>query len=162
MRAPLRVAILGSTGSIGRSTLEVIRRHPDRFQVLALVTNRSLADLVEQVAMFRPRRAVVADGAALAARQDLPRANWEGGREALLSVASDPDVDVVVNGLVGAVGLEPTIAALQSGKRLALANKESLVAGGPLVLEAAARGGGELRCRVHAGSDNNSCSALEF
>ena len=62
----------------------------------------------------------------------------------MLSVASDPDVDVVVNGLVGAVGLEPTIAALQSGKRLALANKESLVAGGPLVLEAAERGGGEL------------------
>jgi len=144
MSAPLQVAILGSTGSIGRSTLEVIRRHPDRFQVLALVANRSLASLAEQVAMFRPRRAVVADGAALAAGQNLPLANWEGGREALLSVASDPDVDVVVNGLVGAAGLEPTLAALQSGKRLALANKESLVAGGPLVLEAAEQGGGEL------------------
>ena len=144
MSAPLRVAILGSTGSIGRSTLEVIRRHPDRFQVFALVANRSLDGLVEQVATFRPSRAVVADGAALATGRDLPRAKWEGGREALLSVASDPDVDVVVNGLVGAVGLEPTLAALQSGKRLALANKESLVAGGPLVLEAAERGGGEL------------------
>ena len=144
MSSPLRVAILGSTGSIGRSTLEVIRRHPDRFQVHALAANRSLAELVEQVATFGPRRAVVADGAALAEGQDLPRADWEGGREALLSVASDPDVDVVVNALVGAAGLEPTLTALQSGKRLALANKESLVAGGPLVLDAAERGGGEL------------------
>ena len=144
MSSPLRVAILGSTGSIGRSTLEVIRRHPDRFQVHALAANRSLAELVEQVATFGPRRAVVADGAALAEGHDLPRADWEGGREALLSVASDPDVDVVVNALVGAAGLEPTLTALQSGKRLALANKESLVAGGPLVLDAAERGGGEL------------------
>ena len=144
MSSPLRVAILGSTGSIGRSTLEVIRRHPDRFQVHALAANRSLPELVEQVATFGPRRAVVADGAALAEGQDLPLAEWEGGREALLSVASDPDVDVVVNALVGAAGLEPTLTALQSGKRLALANKESLVAGGPLVLDAAERGGGEL------------------
>ena len=144
MSAPLRVAILGSTGSIGRSTLEVIRRHPDRFQVAALVAHRSVAGLVEQVATFRPRRAVVSDGAALEAAGDLPPAIWEGGREALLSVARDPEVDVVVNALVGAAGLEPTLAALEAGKRLALANKESLVAGGPLVLDAAQRGGGEL------------------
>ncbi len=144
MTAPLRVAILGSTGSIGKSTLEVIARHPTRFQVVALAANRSMAGLAEQVARVRPRRAVIVDGAALGAERDLPPAKWEAGRDALLSVASDPDVDVVVNGLVGAAGLEPTLAALEAGKRVALANKESLVAGGPLVLEAARRGGGAL------------------
>ena len=144
MSSPLRVAILGSTGSIGRSTLEVISRHPGRFQVVALAANRSISALADQVATFRPHRAVVADGEVLAGRQGLPQAEWEGGREALLSIASDPDVDVVVNALVGAAGLEPTLAALEAGKRLALANKESLVAAGPLVLEAVERGGGEL------------------
>ena len=141
---PLRVAILGSTGSIGRSTLEVIRRHPERFEIVALAAHRSLADVAEQVRAFRPRRAVVADASALSPGADLPEARWEGGRDALLALASDPDVDIVVNALVGAVGLEPTLAALEAGKRLALANKESLVAGGPLVLEAARRGGGEI------------------
>jgi 1-deoxy-D-xylulose-5-phosphate reductoisomerase len=141
---PLRVAVLGSTGSIGRSTLEVIRRHPDRFEVVALAAHRSLADLAHQVAALKPRRAVVADEAALASATDLPSCRWEAGRAALLTIASDPGVDVVVNALVGAAGLEPTLAALQAGKRLALANKESLVAGGPLVLDAARRGGGDL------------------
>jgi 1-deoxy-D-xylulose-5-phosphate reductoisomerase len=144
MTAPLRVAILGSTGSIGASTLEVIRRHPDRFEVVALAAHRSVAEVAEQVREFRPRRAVVADERALGSTAGLPEACWEAGRDALLAIAGDPDVDVVVNALVGAVGLEPTLAALNAGKRLALANKESLVAGGPLVLEAARRGGGEL------------------
>jgi 1-deoxy-D-xylulose-5-phosphate reductoisomerase len=141
---PLRVAVLGSTGSIGKSTLEVIRRHPDRFEVVALAAHRSLAELARQVARCGPRRAVVADQGALAGTADLPRCRWDSGRDALLEVATDPDVDVVVNALVGAAGLEPTLAALGAGKRLALANKESLVAGGPLVMEAARRGGGDL------------------
>ena len=72
------------------------------------------------------------------------RPGWTSGREALLEAATHPDADVVLNALVGAAGLEPTLAALAAGKRLALANKESLVCGGPLVLEAARRGGGEL------------------
>ena len=142
--APVRVAILGSTGSIGRSTLEVIRRHPGRFQVVALATHRSLAEVTEQASEFSPRSVVVADKSELGATGDLPPARWESGREALLSVACDPEVDVVVNALVGAAGLEPTLAALRSGKRLALANKESLVAGGRLVLEASRTGGGAL------------------
>lgn len=141
---PLRVAVLGSTGSIGRSTLEVIRRHPGRFEVAALAAHRSVGELCRQVAGWGPRRAVVVDPAALAAATDLPRCAWEAGREALLGVATDPEVDVVVNALVGAAGLEPTLAALGAGKRVALANKESLVAGGPLVRQAAERGGGEL------------------
>ena len=144
MSAPLRIAVLGSTGSIGRSTLEVIRRHPERFEVVGLAAHRSVDELIEQVARVRPRRAVVADGAALERGRQLPPAAWDGGPDALLALAADPEVDVVVNALVGAAGLEPTLAALQAGKRLALANKESLVSGGPLVLEAARRGGGQL------------------
>lgn len=140
---PLRVAILGSTGSIGRSTLEVVRRHPARFEIVALAVHRSRAELAAQVLEFGPRRVVVVDER-VGIGGDPSSARWEVGSDAMLSLAADPDVDVVVNALVGAVGLEPTLAALNAGKRLALANKESLVAAGPLVLEAAARGGGEL------------------
>lgn len=139
----IRVAILGSTGSIGASALSVISRHPDRFEVVALTAHRRAEALAEQVARHRPRRAVVSD-------PDTPVLDtgdgtaWGSGREALLEVAADPDVDVVVNALVGAAGLEPTLRTLEAGHRLALANKESLVAGGDLVLEAARRGGGEI------------------
>jgi 1-deoxy-D-xylulose-5-phosphate reductoisomerase len=139
----VRVAILGSTGSIGRSALEVIGRHPDRFEVVALAAHRSRDVLAEQVARLRPRLAVLADESV-----DLPDASagttWRTGREALLGVASDPEVDVVVNALVGAAGLEPTLRALEAGHRLALANKESLVAGGALVLEAARSSGADI------------------
>lgn len=134
----IRVAVLGSTGSIGRSALEVVARHPDRFEVAALVANRRVDALAEQVARFGPRTAVVADGAVPPRGEGTTR--WMAGREAVLEVASDGDVDVVVNALVGAAGLEPTLATLDAGNRLALANKESLVAGGPLVLQAAGRG----------------------
>ncbi len=139
----IRVAILGSTGSIGRSTLEVIGRHPDRFSVVALAANRSAELLAEQVARFAPDRAVLCDE-----RVQTPGGtngvDWSSGRDAMLEVAADPDVDVVVNALVGAAGLGPTIAALEAGHRLALANKESLVAGGPLVKQASRRGGAEI------------------
>lgn len=140
----IRVAILGSTGSVGRSALEVIRRHPDRFEVVALAANRSLDLLAEQVALHRPRKAVLATEAEFDPQGDLPPATWATGREPLLELTQDPDVDVVVNALVGSAGLEPTLTALEAGKRLALANKESLVAGGELVMTAAERGGGEL------------------
>ena len=139
----IRVAILGSTGSIGRSALEVVARHSDRFRVVALVANRSVDGLADQVMRFRPNKAVLCD-----AQATLPASSatteWVSGRAALLDVAGAPDVDVVVNALVGAAGLEPTLRALEAGHRLALANKESLVAGGALVTGAAARGGGEI------------------
>jgi len=143
----IRVAVLGATGSIGRSTLEVVSRHPGRFEIVALSANGRVAALERQVAAHRPRVAVVANAAALAegggeGRRD--GVEWRGGREALLELAVLDDVDVVVNALVGAAGLEPTLAALRTGKRVALANKESLVVGGPLVLAAAEEGGGEL------------------
>jgi 1-deoxy-D-xylulose-5-phosphate reductoisomerase len=140
----IRVAILGSTGSIGRSTLEVIQRHPDRFQVVALAANRALEPLARQVQRHGPLMAALTDGVELGRRPDLPPARWLSGREALAEIVESPEVDVVVNALVGAAGLEPTIQTLLAGKRLALANKESLVAGGDLVMAAEAKGGGEL------------------
>lgn len=140
----IRVAILGSTGSIGRSALEVVSRHPDRFQVVALTAHRQADALAEQVARFRPRVAVVGDEEAMLPVGATPGTSWRSGREAILEVAALPEVDVVVNALVGAAGLEPTVLALEAGHRLALANKESLVAGGPLVLQAAGRGGAEI------------------
>ena len=139
----IRVAILGSTGSIGRSALEVVARHPDRFRVVALAANKSVDELAAQVRRFRPERAVLCHDAAALPR-DVGPTRWASGTSALLDVAEAPDVDVVLNALVGAVGLEPTLRALRAGHRLALANKESLVAGGQLVMDAAAQGGGEV------------------
>lgn len=140
----IRVAILGSTGSIGRSALEVIRRHPDRFRVEALAANQSVEALGRQVREYKPRRAVLATDNGMKSTDHLPKADWAVGREPLLELTQDPDVDVVVNALVGSAGLEPTLTALNAGKRLALANKESLVAGGDLVMAAVGAGGGEL------------------
>ncbi|HKJ91962.1 MAG TPA: 1-deoxy-D-xylulose-5-phosphate reductoisomerase [Longimicrobiales bacterium] len=133
-----RVAVLGATGSIGASAASVLERHADRFRVVALTGHRNADRLTELEARLRPREVVLVDAAV-----DAP-SHWHRGREAMLAVASREDVDIVINAVVGAAGLEATLLALASGKRLALANKESLVAGGPLVLEAQARGGGEL------------------
>ena len=139
----IRIAILGSTGSIGRSALELIHRHPGQFEVASLVAETSADALAAQVASFNPRLAVLADE-----KVPLPDGDgmttWASGSGAVLEAAADPDTDVVLNALVGAAGLEPTLAALEAGHRLALANKESLVAGGHLVLSAAERGSGEI------------------
>jgi 1-deoxy-D-xylulose-5-phosphate reductoisomerase len=146
----IRIAILGSTGSIGRAVLAVAARHSERFQVVALAANRSVAELATQAEASGARVAVVADPAMASRMPSAHRSRtggeveWRSGRDALLELAGSEGVDVVVNALVGAAGLEPTLVALAAGKRLALANKESLVAGGPLVLEAARRGGGTL------------------
>jgi 1-deoxy-D-xylulose-5-phosphate reductoisomerase len=140
----IRLAILGSTGSIGESALEVVRRHPDRFRVTALSANRRIAALAAQVREFSPAVAVIADDGVGGVPDSGGATHWARGRSALVELAGRDDVDVVVNALVGAAGLGPTLLALETGKRLALANKESLVAGGSLVLAAARRGGGEL------------------
>ena len=132
------VALLGSTGSIGQSTLAVLDRHSDRFRVVALAARRRAEVLAAQAARFQPDLVALTEP-----EGDVP-GGWVTGREGLLQAASHPEVDVVVNAVVGAAGLEATLAALEAGKRLALANKESLVAGGPLVLDALRRGGGEL------------------
>jgi 1-deoxy-D-xylulose-5-phosphate reductoisomerase len=131
------VALLGSTGSIGRSTLSVLARHRDRFRVVALAARRNRSVLADQVARFEPALVVLTDGADAGDE-------WATGSEGLIAAATHPDVDIVVNAVVGSAGLEATVAALRAGKRLALANKESLVAGGDLVMAAMREGGGEL------------------
>ena len=138
------VAVLGATGSVGLSTLAVVRRHPGRFKVIAMSAHRSVAKLERLAAEFGTRETAVADASALNDRPDLLAAGWRAGPEGVVELATLPGVDVVVNAVVGAAGLPPTLATLGAGKRCALANKESLVAAGELVLAAARQGGGEL------------------
>jgi 1-deoxy-D-xylulose-5-phosphate reductoisomerase len=123
------IAILGATGSIGKSALAVLARQRDRYRVVAVTAHRSREAL---------EREAIAAGAAYWGTVEAD------GPECLIEAATHPDVGIVVNAVVGAVGLEATLAALQAGKRVALANKESLVMAGDLVLRAAVEGGGEL------------------
>ena len=141
---PLRVAVLGSTGSIGRSTLDVLAASPGRFTPWLLAAHRSTAALVEQAARMRPAWVVVVDESA-AAELD-PRILPAGtrlavGPEALDELVRDPAIDRVVSAIVGAAGLRSTWAAVEAGKTVALANKETLVMAGPLVMALAARHG---------------------
>ena len=139
------LTVLGSTGSIGTNTLDVVRRSPGEYRIFALVAGRNVELLASQVVEFRPKAAVVADsgsvgplGAALAAR-GLPRGEWPEllwGAEARVQVATAPEVDTVVSAIVGVAGLEATYAAACLGKRIGLANKEVLVSCGKLVMEA--------------------------
>ena len=129
--------ILGSTGSIGTQALEVIAANPDRFEVVGLAAGGANPDLLaRQRAETGVRQIAVADPAAAQRVGDVPFS----GPDAVTRLVRDTEADVVLNALVGALGLEPTLAALATGARLALANKESLVAGGPLVLKAARPG----------------------
>lgn len=130
------IALLGSTGSIGVSTLNVLRRQRDHFRVVALTGGRNLELLEAQVAEWHP--------AFVGLAQRSEANGFRAGAACLVEAATHPEVDVVVNAVVGAAGLDATLAALKAGKRVALANKESLVMAGPLVLEAARRGGGEI------------------
>jgi 1-deoxy-D-xylulose-5-phosphate reductoisomerase len=132
------VAILGSTGSIGTAALRVLARHRDRFRIIALTAYGNDALLREQVLTERPIFAgIVSNGGT--ADDD-----WHRGAECLIAAATRDDVDIVLNAIVGAAGLHATIAALRAGKRVALANKESLVVGGKLLLAARDEGGGEI------------------
>lgn len=136
------VSILGCTGSIGRSALAVLARHPDEFRVVALAAN-SRVEQLSDIARQHPEALVVIGDEGLRGHASLPE-RVQAGRNAMLEAATHADADIVVNAIVGAAGLEASLATLRAGKRLALANKESLVAGGPLVLEAAREGGGDL------------------
>jgi 1-deoxy-D-xylulose-5-phosphate reductoisomerase len=130
----LRVAILGSTGSIGRQALDVVARAPDRVRVVALAAASDHRALTSQATEFRPVAVALADAdAASIAAAELPGTDVGSGPAAVEALASHPEVDLVLNALVGAAGLRATVAALASGKQLALANKESLVVGGELV-----------------------------
>jgi 1-deoxy-D-xylulose-5-phosphate reductoisomerase len=145
----LRVAILGSTGSVGTSTLDVLARHADRFEVVGLSAFRRVDDLVAQCLRWRPRVAVLPDEAtARLARAALAEQRCatevQVGAAALCDLARANDVDAVMAAIVGAAGLAPCMAAARAGKRLLLANKEALVVGGSLFMQAVAEGGATL------------------
>jgi 1-deoxy-D-xylulose-5-phosphate reductoisomerase len=136
-----QIVVLGSTGSIGVSTLDVLSRHPDRYQVFALTANHSVDLMFQQCLHYRPPYAVmVSDKAAIDLRQRLIAAgvNTEvlSGADALVQVVSDVSVNTVMAAIVGAAGLPASIAAAKAGKKILLANKEALVMAGPLFMEA--------------------------
>lgn len=137
-----RLAILGSTGSIGTQALEVVREVPDRFDVVALAAGTSVEILARQIEEFRPELAVVRGAEeehllleSLRARGCTSHVRVLSGRDGLLSAATHEQADMVLNALVGSVGLEPTIEALRAGKDVALANKETLVVGGHIIAD---------------------------
>ncbi len=147
------LTILGSTGSIGVSTLDVVGRHPEQYRVHALVAGGNVDLLVQQVLKFRPRHVVTATEQTREsltkrlAESGLPRAEWPDlryGARGRVEAATDPEVDFVMSAIVGVAGLEATYEAICSGKRVGLANKEVLVASGQLVIEAARKSGTEL------------------
>lgn len=144
-----RITVLGSTGSVGANTLDVIARHPDRFEVFALSASSQVDAMLAQCAQFRPRFAVMAqaDAArALASKLAAERLPTEvlSGAEALQTIASHGEVDAVMAAIVGAAGLAPCLAAARAGKRLLLANKEALVVGADLFMQAVREGGATL------------------
>ena len=143
------VTVLGATGSIGQSTLDVIARHPDRYRVFALTANTRTQPLFELARSFAPRYVVVRDEAdALQLQQRLQAADCATevvfGADGLQRVSAHAAVDIVVAAIVGAAGLEPTMAAVQAGKQVLLANKEALVMAGPLFMAAVAESGAVL------------------
>ena len=128
------LTILGSTGSIGRSTLDLVSRHPDRFRVVALAAGRNIELLERQIHAFRPRLVAVADREAakdLQSRLGMEDVRVVSGKEGLIEAASFAEADVVVSAMVGMVGLAPTLAAIEAGHTIALANKEPLVMANP-------------------------------
>jgi len=140
-----RLALLGSTGSIGRNTLAIVARFPDHFKVKALTAHSSIDRLADQIALHRPEIAVVSDAAAAQRlRQRLPAdvvVEILHGAEGYCTAAALDEVDITVGAMVGAAGLKPTLAAIAAGKDIALANKETLVMAGALVTDAVARQG---------------------
>ncbi|MBT8527015.1 1-deoxy-D-xylulose-5-phosphate reductoisomerase [Polynucleobacter paneuropaeus] len=149
MTSKRRIAILGSTGSIGTNTLDVIRAHPERFEVVALTAAKQVERLAEQCVEFRPRVAVVSDAGSAKKLSELLLAKQVGtqvlyGPDALITAVLESDCDTVMAAIVGAAGLLPTLAAAKAGKRILLANKEALVMSGNLFMDAVRQGGGEL------------------
>lgn len=144
-----QITVLGSTGSIGVSTLDVVARHPDLFKIFALTANSNVERMAQQIKDFSPRYAVMSDpGAAAQLRERLSGSQCNtkilAGESALAEVAADSDVDYVMAAIVGAAGLLPTLAAVNAGKRILLANKEALVMCGALFMEAVQQSGAEL------------------
>lgn len=168
---PKRVVILGSTGSIGEQTLDVVRRHPDRLQVIGLAAGRQVDQLAKQALEFGAR-ASVADTALVHKLRDLTAGSdvlVTGGQEGLVELAELPEADLVVGAVSGLAGLAPVMAALEAGNDVALANKEPLVAAGELVTATAHRSGARLLpidseisavFQAHRGEDRDCISKL--
>ena len=142
------LTVLGASGSIGQSTLDVVRRHPDRYRIFALSAARSVARMRDDIVEFSPRFAVMTEAQAAADLQaalpDHCTTEVLAGSEALSMIAAHNDVDAVMAAIVGAAGLPPTLAAVEAGKKVLLANKESLVMAGPLFMQAVRTGGATL------------------
>ena len=127
------LSILGSTGSIGAQTLDVVRKFPDEFKIIGLTTNKNTGLLKKQIEEFKPEAAAVMDKEkADELKADIPIYK---GIDGLIKIAKLSQADTVVNSLVGSVGVLPTVEAIKSGKNIALANKETLVAAGSIVME---------------------------
>lgn len=144
-----RITVLGATGSIGLSTLDVVARHPDRYQVYALSGFSRLAELRQMCLLHHPEYAVAPDPASAKVLQDALRAAGLrtcvlSGEDGLCAVASAPEVDAVMAAIVGAAGLRPTLAAVRAGKKVLLANKEALVMSGALFMQAVREHGASL------------------
>jgi len=144
-----QLTVLGSTGSIGVSTLDVVARHPDRYRIYALTAHQRVEELATQCRRFRPELAVVGSGQAAQMLQALVGSDCPGmeiahGEQALCAAASAAACDVVMAAIVGAAGLAPTLAAAAAGKKILLANKEALVMSGPLFMDAVRESGATL------------------
>jgi len=140
------LVILGSTGSIGRNALDILDRNPGKFRVLGLSANRNTGLLIEQVHKYNPPFVALCDraGLSLLAKSVDSRKTRVFGADGIADMCSNPDADIVLNAIVGFAGLKATAAALEAGKKVALANKESMVAAGPLLRKIAGERGGEI------------------
>jgi len=144
-RGPIGVAVLGSTGSVGRQTLEVIDHHPQRFRVVALAAGTNVAVLAEQAARYRPDLVAVEESDHRAAPATLDHPRVESGPAGLLAAATHPAADIVVVATSGHAAIQPTYQAVAAGKTIALANKETLVCAGELIVPFAMERGVEIR-----------------
>ncbi len=152
-----RVVVLGSTGSIGTQALDVLRAHPDRFQLVGLAAGSDVDTIAAQAREFGVADVALGDPAAAARLRDaLPEAKVRDGMPGVAEIASLPDADLVLNGITGARGLGSTLAALEAGHPVALANKESLIVGGDLVVAAAERAGGRDRMLIPVDSEHSA------
>jgi len=132
-----RISLLGSTGSIGQQAIEVIREHRDIFEITTIAVMKSIDALEEQIREFKPKLAVVYDEASAKLLKERITTGTKilSGMEGLIEAATHPDVDIVLNSVVGSVGLQPTLSAIKCGKDIALANKETLVVAGSLIMK---------------------------
>jgi 1-deoxy-D-xylulose-5-phosphate reductoisomerase len=134
-----KISLLGSTGSIGTQTLDIAEENPDKFEIVALSAGKNLDVLAEKIMKFMPKMVSISDGADVArlesmiAAMDGDKPEILYGPDGMIEVARHPEVDSTVTGIVGCAGLPPTVAAIEAGKNICLANKETLIAGGPAI-----------------------------